>query len=213
VRPAAVFDLDGTLVRGTSAERLLVPWLVREGVIGVRQLASAGLLAAAYPFLGRTRALRRNKRWVGGVPVEAVASRMERFLDEVVAPRWNEPVLARLEELRASGHAVFLLSGAPDFIVGAVGARLRVDGVVATAMEVVDEVYTGRLGGPHVFAEAKVVALQTLARERELDLAASWGFADHLSDVAFLEAFGRPVAVDPGAELRAVAAERGWTVA
>ena len=29
MRPATVFDLDGTLVRATSAERLLVPYLVR----------------------------------------------------------------------------------------------------------------------------------------------------------------------------------------
>lgn len=212
MRPAAVFDLDGTLIQGTSAERLLVPWLVRQRVIGARQLASAALLAAAWPVVGRTRALRRNKRWIGGVPVEAVASRMGTFLDHVVAPRWCRPVHARLEELRGSGHAVFLLSGAPDFIVEAVGARLGVEGVVATRMEVAGGVYTGRFAGPHVFAEAKVEALDALARERELDLGASWGFADHLSDVGFLEAFGNPVAVGDSAALMEVARRRGWGV-
>jgi HAD superfamily hydrolase (TIGR01490 family) len=212
VRPAAIFDLDGTLIRGTSAERLLVPWLLEQGVIGAGQLASAAALAAAYPFVGRTRALRRNKRWISRVPVEAVASRMDRFLDEAVAPRWCAPVLARLEELRALGLEVFLLSGAPDFIVEAVGARLRVNGVVATPMEVRDSVYTGRLGGTHVFADAKLTALWALARDRELDLPASWGFADHLSDIPFLEAFGHPVVVSPSGELRQVAEERGWEV-
>lgn len=186
-RPAAIFDLDGTLIAGTSAERLLVPWLVRQGVIGARQLASAVLLTAALPVVGRTRALRRNKRWIGGVAVEAVASRMDRFLDEVVAPRWCRPVLDRMEELRAGGVAPFLLSGAPDFIVEAVGARLGVEGVVGTPMEVVGGRYTGRMGGVHCFAEAKVDALGALARAHGLDLAASWGFADHLSDVGFLE--------------------------
>lgn len=211
-RPAAIFDLDGTLIAGTSAERLLVPWLVRQGVIGARQLASAALLAAALPVVGRTRALRRNKRWIGGVPVEAVASRMDRFLDEVVAPLWCRPVLDRMEELRSDGVAPFLLSGAPDFIVEAVGTRLGVEAVVSTPMEVEDGRYTGRLGGVHCFADAKVDALGALARAHDLDLTASWAFADHLSDVGFLEGVGNAVVVGGHEGLLAVAKARGWGV-
>jgi putative phosphoserine phosphatase/1-acylglycerol-3-phosphate O-acyltransferase len=210
VRPAAVFDLDGTLVRGTSVERLLVPWLVRRGVIGARQLTAAALVAATYPLLGRTRALRRNKRWISGVEVEAVAARMEVFLDEAVAPRWCQPVVTRMEELRASGHALFLLSGAPDFVVRAVGAHLRVDGVTATPMEIVGGRFTGRLAGAHVFGSRKLTALRKLAEEHDLDLQASWGFADHLSDVDFLADFGTSVVVDPGSRLRRIAEARGW---
>ncbi len=212
MRPAAIFDVDGTLIRGTSAERLLVPWLVRQRVIGARQLAAAAALAAAYPLVGRTRALRANKRWVSGVAVRDVLSRMDTFLDEVVAPRWHEPVLSRLEALRAQGIAPFLLSGAPDFIVEAVGERLGVEGTVSTAMEIRDGRFTGRLLGPHRFASAKRAALASLALDQDLDLEASWAFADHLSDVAFLEGVGHPVAVSPGRRLRGLAAERGWEV-
>jgi HAD superfamily phosphoserine phosphatase-like hydrolase len=167
VRPAAVFDLDGTLVRGTSVERLLVPWLVRRGVIGARQLTGAALVAASYPFLGRTRALRRNKRWISGVEVAAVEAHMEVFLDEAVAPRWRRPVVTRMEELRTSGHALFLLSGAPDFVVRAVGDHLRVDGVTATPMEIVGGRFTGRLAGAHVFGSQKLTALRRLAEEHD----------------------------------------------
>lgn len=212
MRPAAVFDVDGTLIRGTSAERLLVPWLVRQRVIGARQLAAAAALAATYPLVGRTRALRANKRWLAGVEVAAVLSRMDAFLDEAVAPRWHEPVLSRLEALRAHRIAPFLLSGAPDFIVEAVGERLGVEGTVSTAMEIRDGCFTGRLQGPHRFASAKRDALTALARDHDLDLEASWAFADHQSDVAFLEGVGHPVAVSPGRRLRGVAVERGWEV-
>lgn len=212
MKPAAVFDVDGTLIRGTSAERLLVPWLVRAGMIGVRQLGAAAALAAAYPLVGRTRALRRNKRWLAGVEVDAVLCRMEPFLDEVVAPHWCTTTVERLESLRAQGVAPFLLSGAPDFIAEAVGARLGVEGVVSTPMEVVGGRFTGRLAGAHCFAEAKRCALEALARERDLDLHASWGFADQLSDVAFLECFGHPAVVDPDGELLRIARERRWEV-
>lgn len=211
MRAAAVFDLDGTLIHGTSAERLLVPWLVRRGVLGFRQLAAAAGLAAGLPVLGRTRALRRNKRWLTGVPTDRVLPLLDRFLDEVVEPRWCRPTLARLETLRAEGLAVFLLSGAPAFLVEAVGRRLGVEGT-GTELERSDGRFTGRLAGTHWFAEAKPAALRALAEAEELDLSASWGFADHLTDVPFLACFGHPVAVDPSPALQEVARERGWEV-
>jgi putative phosphoserine phosphatase/1-acylglycerol-3-phosphate O-acyltransferase len=212
VRQAAVFDLDGTLVRGTSVERLLVPWLVRRGLVGARQLGEAALVAAAWPVVGRTRAVRRNKRWIAGVEVAAVESNMEEFLDEVVEQRWCRPVMELMEGLRASGLAVFLLSGAPDFVARAVGERLRVEGAVATPMEVVGGRFTGRLSGAHVFGPQKLLALRELAQEHDLDLQASWGFADHPSDVDFLGGFGNSVVVDPPPGLRRIAEKRGWTV-
>lgn len=212
MKAGALFDLDGTLIRGTSAERLLVPWLVRQGVIGARQLAAAALLAAGWPLVGRTRALRRNKRWLTGVEVEAVRSRMDAFIDQVVAPRWHGPALARLEELRGEGVVPFLVSGAPDFIVAAVGERLGVGGFVATPMEVRDGRFTGRISGTHCFAEAKLDAVRALAREHDLDLGACWGFADHRSDVPFLGGVGHPVVVDPAGHLLRLAREAGWGV-
>jgi len=213
VKPAAVFDLDGTLIRGTSAERLLVPHLVRHGIVGVRQLTAALGVAATVVLVGRTRALRRNKRWLAGVEVAAVLETMEGFLDQVVSPRWCAGTVARMAELKERGVATFVLSGAPDFVVRAVGARLGADGVVGTPMEVRQGRFTGRLAGPHCFAEAKRDALMALAREHDLDLGSSWGFADHPSDVAFLECFGRAVVVGASARLRRVAEERGWAVA
>lgn len=211
MKAAAVFDLDGTLIRGTSAERLLVPWLVRRGVVGLRQLAAAAGLAAGLPVLGRTRALRRNKRWLAGVAADRVLPVLDEFLDEAVEGRWCRTTLVRLEELRAEGHEIFILSGAPTFLVEAVGKRLGVEGK-GTDLERIDGRFTGRLGGPHWFAEAKPQALRELAEARDLDLAASWGFADHPSDVPFLACFGHPVVVDPTPALREVARDRGWEI-
>ncbi|HSM59358.1 MAG TPA: HAD-IB family hydrolase [Longimicrobiales bacterium] len=209
---AAVFDLDGTLVRGTSAERLLVPFLVRRGVVGVRQLTAALALAATLPVAGRIRALRRNKLWLAGVEAAAVLDELDAFVAGVLERRWRAAVVARLERLRADGHRIHLLTGAPDFIARAVGTRWGMDSVVGTPMEIEDGRFTGRLEGPHRFAEAKRDALVELARGQGLDLARSHGFADHASDVAFLECFGHAVAVAPDHRLRRVAERRGWEV-
>ena len=212
MRPAAVFDLDGTLIRGTSAERLLVPWLVRRRVVGWRPLAAAVGRAATLPVVGRTRALRRNKRWLQDVPSKELLPLLDAFLDEMVEPRWCAATRGRLEAFQAQGLKVFLLSGAPSFLVDAVTARLGADGGVGTRLERANGHFTGRLAGPHWFAEAKTEALRELATAHDLELSASWGFADHLSDLPFLECFGHPVVVDPVPKLERVARSRGWKV-
>ena len=209
---AAIFDLDGTLVRGTSAERLLVPWLVRRGVVGWPQLASALGRLARLPSRGATFALRRNKRWLSGVRVDRVLEGLERFLDEVLMPRICPRVASRLFQEQSRGARTWLLTGAPDFVARAVANRLRMDGAIATGLEIHDGLFTGEISGRHVFATAKRDALHELAHEHAVDLAASSGYADHGSDVPFLDCFGRAVAVRPDRRLARTARQRGWDV-
>ena len=211
-RAAAVFDLDGTLLRGTSSERLLLPWLARRRVVGVTQLASACARLASLPRRGTTVALRRNKRWLAGVRVELVVERIERFLDEVLMPRICPVVSNRLVQEMSRGARTWLLTGAPDVVGRAVASRLGMDGAVATALEVRDGRFTGEVAGRHVFGVVKRDALRDLAREESLDLRVSCGFADRASDVPFLECFGRAVAVRPDRRLQEVAHLRGWDV-
>jgi HAD superfamily hydrolase (TIGR01490 family) len=209
---AAVFDLDGTLVRGTSAERLLVPYLVRRRVVGASQLAAAFLRAATLPLRGPTAALRANKRWLAGVAVERVHDCMHDFFADELAPRLCPLVLEEMDSLRASGARAWLLTGAPDFVARTVAERLGMQGIVATVLAARDGRFTGEIAGRHVYAERKRDALAELAVANALDLAASTGFADRGSDVAFLECFGRAVAVGADRRLRARAREQGWDV-
>lgn len=101
-----MFDLDGTLIRGTSAERLLVPFLLRRGVLGPRQVAAALTTAVKLPIVGRTAALRRNKRYLVGLDVDAVREHVRDFLSEILESRFNGSVVRRLLEL-GSGATSF----------------------------------------------------------------------------------------------------------
>ena len=157
-RSAAVFDLDGTLLRGTSSERLLLPWLARRRVVGVTQLAAACARLASLPRRGATAALRRNKRWLTGVRVELVVEPIERFLDEVLMSKICPVVADELFQEKSRGACTWLLTGAPDFIARAVAGRLGMDGAVATSLEVRDGRFTGEVSGRHVFAVAKRAA-------------------------------------------------------
>ena len=54
------------------------------------------------------------------------------------------------------------------------------------------------------------MALEELASAQGLDLARSTAYSDSHTDLAFLEAVGHPVAVNPDRALRRVVRERGW---
>ena len=86
---------------------------------------------------------------------------------------------------------------------GGIGTRYEVDG---------DGLLTGGIVEPFVYGEGKVEAMRAFAAEHDIDLGASWAYSDSASDLPMLRAVGRPVAVNPDAELARVATEEGWQV-
>jgi phosphoserine phosphatase len=85
-------------------------------------------------------------------------------------------------------------------------------GGIGTVGEVDNGVYTGRLAGPFCYGEGKAEAISSLAAERNIDLATSWSYSDSMSDVPMMELVGNAVAVNPDAQLAALARSRGWPV-
>lgn len=212
MRPGAIFDLDGTLVRGTSAERLFVPFLRRNGVLGVRQWLPFLAQAILFPIIGWTAAMRRNKRYLTGVEVARIEGLLPEFLETMLEDHLCTPLIGRLDSLRNDGFVLCLLTGAPDFLAQAIGRRLRTDDALGTSLEVRDNRFTGRLAGPHYFGRKKVDGVHSLASKHELQLSQSHGFADHVHDIPFLKCFGHPVAVDPKRGLRRYARRHGWEI-
>ncbi len=210
--PGAIFDLDGTLIAGTSAERLFVPFLARRGALGPRQWIPFLSELLPLPLVGRTRAMRRNKRYLTGLEIGEVERLTRDFLITTLRARYHEGTIARLRRLREEGKVVCLLTGAPDFLADAVAEDLGIAVASGTRLDTRDGRYTGRLAGPHWFGPAKVEGVRELAREHDLDLDRSFGFADHVQDIPFLGCFGHPVAVDPHPGLREHAEAHGWEI-
>lgn len=210
MKPAAVFDLDGTLLPATSAERLLVPYLVKIGLVGAHQLTAALKTLATLPLHGFHRAVRANKRYVEGVSAEDLARAMGEFVERVLVPRICPAVFGRLECLSARGYTTCLLTGAPEPVARAVVSRLGMTDGLGTALETDRGRLTGHIHGLHYFGSAKRAGVADLAALHDMDLGGSVAFADHPSDVAFLECFGHPVAVRAGRSLRRLALRRGW---
>ncbi len=212
MNPGAIFDLDGTLIKGTSAERLFLPYLHRRGVLGTRQWIALLASACTVPVRGWTMAMRRNKRYLTAVDVGQIRDLMPDFVRTVLEHHFCAAVVRRLEQLRNDGYALCLLTGAPDFLAEAVAQRLGAVEGLGTRLEVRNGRFTGRLAGPHYFGRMKVSGVEELAARHRLDLQRSYGFADHVHDIPFLQCFGHPVAVEPKPGLARHARRHGWEI-
>lgn len=214
-RTAAFFDLDGTLADSNAVRSFLWLAAAERGPLG-RALAIARfllplLLAVLGDLVSRRLFNRLFYRLYRALPPERVRRLARACSEATIARRLFPDVVARLEEHRARGEEVAIVSGALDLLVAPLAERLGVAAFAAAALEEKDGRFTGRLARDPV-RDGKAAAARAIADARGYDLAACAAYADHASDLELLEAVGRPVATRPDRALRRVACERGWPV-
>lgn len=206
----AVFDVDGTLLPHRSMERFFLPFAVRTGVIPLRNVAR--YLASCAASGRGVDAFRSDKTFLVGLSVSAVEDCARSVFRARIAPSLSARGLQAIAHCRERGYAIMIITGAPDFLARLVAHHCGGCHVVGTAMEVRDGRYTGQIRGIHPYGERKRELLLGLRDTQEIDFSASVVFANHQSDVAHMELFGEPVAVNPTVRLRAVTRRRGWRV-
>ena len=210
----ALFDLDRTLVPGSSLARLaralgeagvlrrraLAGHLVREAVFAARGLGPAALDRLRASLLRAATGVERASllEVVDRVGIAVAA-------DMFPGARWL------LERHLAEGHEVVLLSSSPQELVAAVASQIDPSiTAVGTWAEVTGGRYTGLLAAPFCHGPGKLLRLEQVLGWRDLGCATA--YADSASDLPVLRACGFPVAVNPDRLLRAVATSTSWPI-
>jgi len=215
VSGAAFFDLDRTLIAGSSAFEFARA-SYKAGLTSRRQLAADGLANLRFRLQGSTdegtEVLKQRVmdalRGVRVRDVERLGADVLSGLLPRVYPRMLEAAYAHQD----AGRPIFICTAASQEVADLLGHVLTFDGAIGTRSEIADGVYTGRLDGPFTYREGKATAIRELAAQRGLDLTQSWAYSDSESDLPMLRAVGHPVVVNPDATLARVAREEGWEV-
>jgi HAD superfamily hydrolase (TIGR01490 family) len=213
---AAFFDLDRTLMEGSSAFQFGRA-AYRAGLLSRRRLIADGWANLRFRLSGAsdesTHALRdRISRSLQGVRVRD----MERLGAPVLAgvlPRIYPQVLAIAHEHQDAGRQVFITTAASQELADILAQVLVLDGGVGSQFSAVnDGVYTGEPTGLFIYGPEKAQAIERLAAERAFDLGESYAYSDSASDLPMLRLVGHPVVVNPDRSLLRVAREEGWQV-
>src|SRR3984957_17557497 len=213
---AAFFDLDKTLIQGSSAFQFGRA-AYRAGLMGRRQLLADAVANIQFRLRGATDAdsVALRERIAGSLKGKRVVD-LERLGADVLAgilPRVYPQMLALAHEHQDAGRRAYIVTAASQELAEILARVMAFDGAVGSGIsEVVDGVYTGRPVGVFVYRGGKATAIEELADREGIDLAASYACSDSESDLPMLEAVGHPVAVNPDPELARVAREHGWDV-
>lgn len=214
-RAAAFFDLDRTLMAGSSAYHFGRA-VYKAGRLSRRQLARDALNQIRFRLRGSTdeavnALFDRIMEGIKGRHVRDLARLVPDTLAGIL-PRIYPQMLDVVREHQNAGRPCYIVSAASQEMVEMLAHVLAMEGGIGTRSEVRDGVYTGRLAGPFAYGEGKVAALREFAAAEQVDLSQSWAYSDSASDLPMLQAVGHPVAVNPDAELGEVARREGWEI-
>lgn len=207
----ALFDIDGTLVRGSS-ERLFWLYLATRGRQGPRQIFSYLLFLIRYLPTGGIHTVKKNKAYLTGLRASDIALLAAEFVQTWLVKRLNDRAVQRLRQHLQRKDVVVLLSGTIDPIARALADHLGVRRVCATLCSERHGRYLPQPPETHPFGAAKLSLAKQLASQLELDLAQASAYGDSGHDIFLLEAVGHPVAVGPDQKLLAVATARDWEI-
>jgi HAD superfamily hydrolase (TIGR01490 family) len=213
---AAFFDLDRTLISGSSAFAFgVAAW--RNDLVPPRAFVSdvAGAIAFRHRGSSDDQVERVRARILGAVTGVRQADLLA--LNAGLIPKLLSrvrPEAQRLIEMhRRAGRNTYIVSASPQELVEPLASALGMTGGIGTVSAVdADGVYTGELAGPFVYGPGKVTAMWEIAELEGYDLALSFAYSDSASDLPMLEAVGHPVAVNPDGTLARVAHDRGWPI-
>lgn len=209
-----LFDLDNTLIAGDS-DRLWGDYLVEVGAVDAVDFADtnarfyeqyvAGTLDnEAYLRFALDPLARHDdrdlERW------------REAFVEEWIAPLILEAGRALIEDHRARGHQLAVVTATNRFVSEPIVRRLGIGTLLATEPERGPGGFTGGWIGTPTFREGKVAAVEEWQRRHGLAAPNRWFYSDSINDLPLLENVDRPVAVDPDPPLRRHAEEHGWPV-
>lgn len=215
-RAAAFFDLDKTLMQGSSGFQFARA--VREaGMISRRQLVADALANLRFRLHGasdeQSEALRiRIATSLQGVRVRDLERLGVRVMQRIL-PRLYPQMLTIAYGHQDAGRPAYIVTAASQDMAQVLAKVMSFDGALGSALsEVEDGVYTGRPSGAFLYGSAKAMAIQQMAARDNLDLTACYAYSDSVSDAPMLRAVGNAVVVNPDTELERLAREEGWEI-
>jgi HAD superfamily hydrolase (TIGR01490 family) len=215
-REAAFFDLDKTVIARASMVAFGRPFYYG-GLINRRTILRALYGQLVYLHLGaseqkleriRESMLRLTRGWQQARVCEIV----EEAIEEIVEPIIFAEAADLIDWHHDEGRLVVIVSASPDEIVAPLSRFLGADAAIASQARVdEDGNYTGQMEF-YAYGPFKAEAIDALARERGLDLKASYAYSDSYTDLPMLECVGHPVAVNPDRVLARYAREHEFDV-
>lgn len=216
-RRAAFFDVDNTLVRGSTIY-FLGRGMYQRGFFTKADISRFVLANLRFRLTGTEKQDEINRfqksaqDFIGGHNVSEIKSVAQEIYDEYVSPSLWEGTIDIAKEHLNDGVEVWLVTAAPEDMAKLIAERLGFTGALGSKAAIVDGHYTGEMNGPLLHGKEKAEAIRQIAKERGFILEDCFGYSDSHNDLPLLQTVGHPSAINPDAILRIRALKENWPI-
>jgi HAD superfamily hydrolase (TIGR01490 family) len=213
---AAFFDVDNTILRGSSS------FLFGKSAFERKFFSRKDFWRFAwhqFVFIWKgennTKLSALKDRALALVEGQLVSD-LQILVDEVYDKHiklklWPETVRLAKDHIK-QGREVWLVTAAPQELGDVIANELGLTGAIGTKVERKNGILTGKLVGKPIHGPQKRKAIVALAKDRNLSLKRSYAYSDSQNDLPMLTAVGHPVAVNPDKILTRYAKAADWPI-
>jgi HAD superfamily hydrolase (TIGR01490 family) len=214
---AAFFDVDNTLVRGSTIY-FLGRGMYQRGFFTKADISRFVLANLRFRLTGTEKQDEINRfqksaqDFIGGHSVTEIHTVAQEIYDEYVSPALWEGTIEIAQRHLNDGVEVWLVTAAPEDMATLIAQRLGFTGAIGSKAAIKDGFYTGEMNGPLLHGREKATAIKELAREHGFDLETCFGYSDSHNDLPLLLTVGNPSVINPDAILRLRALKEKWPI-
>jgi HAD superfamily hydrolase (TIGR01490 family) len=214
---AAFFDVDNTLIRGSSLY-FLGRGMYQRGYFTKKDISRFVLANLRFRLTGKENREEIQRfqdaatEFIGGHSVADIEKIAQEIYDQYVSPALWQGTIDIAQSHLAAGEEVWLVTAAPEDMAVLIAKRLGFTGALGSKAEVKDGMYTGAMVGLLLHGKEKAVAVHELAKEKGFDLDECYSYSDSHNDFPLLQCVGHPSAINPDAILSLRAMAEGWPI-
>jgi HAD superfamily hydrolase (TIGR01490 family) len=212
--PLAIFDLDNTLIAGDS-DHGWGEFLVRKGKVDSNHYKTMNDRFYADYEAGRLDIyayLEFSLEPLTRIPRSELLLLRQTFIHEVTAPMMLNKAHSLLEKHRQAADRLLVITSTNRFIAEPICEALGIETLIATEPEIIDDCFSGQIVGIPSYGEGKVTRFNQWLYDNQERSEGSYFYSDSINDLPLLLEVANPIAVDPDAQLREQAQNRGWEI-
>lgn len=214
---AAFFDVDNTLIRGSTIY-FLGRGMYQRGYFTKKDISRFVVANLRFRLTGKenqeeiARFQKSATDFIGGHSVSDIEAIAQEIYDEFVSPAIWQGTIDIAQKHLSNDEEVWLVTAAPEDMAILIANRLGFTGALGSKAEIQDGFYTGVMSGALLHGKEKAVAVRSLALRSGLNLDDCYAYSDSNNDLPLLQCVGHPSAINPDAILGLRAMAEGWPI-
>jgi len=179
----AIFDFCDTLVSFQTADEFIKFCAIRRNKIKFYSFETVRHILRKLRLLRGPANKKFLLRYIKGLKEEEIELLAKEYFENKIKHKIIESTLECLRKLKSCGYKTIIISGGYECYIKKFAESFDCDEVIATEIEIVDGIVTGKIAGLDCMGVNKIYKLNEVIDIQDIHYDESYTFSDHDSDI------------------------------